>query len=82
MEQDIEAEMRGLGAIRALSRVPQDRMFKLLRGWSVPGSNRRPPACKFSCGVVSVGQWRSEPRKQAVGSAWRRRGWPLSVVMI
>ena len=23
---------------------------------SVPGSNWRPPACKFSCGVVSVGQ--------------------------
>jgi hypothetical protein len=24
--------------------------------WSVPGSNRRPPACKVSCGVVSEGQ--------------------------
>jgi hypothetical protein len=43
---DIEAEMRGLGAIPALSRVPQTACSSRLRVWSVPGSNRRPPACK------------------------------------
>ena len=81
-KSDMGAEVGGLGTIRALSRVPQTACSSRLRGWSVPGSNRRPPACKFSYGVVSGDRWWSRPRKQAVWCTRRRRRWSLSVGVI
>jgi hypothetical protein len=74
-KSDQIAKSRGLGAIRALSCVRQTACSSRLRGWSVPGSNRRPPACKFSSERVWVDRQPSQVSREAKPEECGRSAW-------